>query len=538
MKTKIYLGDWFYNAGIIGFIRILKNSNKDFIKIADNYIEFDTTELKDFNKCYFKFFFDKYNIANKVKDKFDKILEERKDNFETNKKYIKMIIKTQLGKIKKFDEQTYNLIKQAYLKIDEAKNTEELEEIRKIVIENIKKDNINKKLTMNYFKNILSKKYFGQQSFLNVTKTKLSFEEQEEIMYRDYISNIIEPKKPKKMKQCCMCGNENCVTTNYSEGNFIPLAVSSENMKNFFWNQNVNLPICDICKLILFCIPEGVTEIIKIVKEYDGYKENEVLSFVNYDTNISTLLRTNNYFSNISKFNKYIENPYASLILDIVSQNKKISIWQLQNIFVVEFEAEYMTFSRMEYFNIKKHVANFFIKYSENTLKNIKDYGYKLQIVDYILKNKDISKIVNDRLRTELEKEDRYGYNSYLATKINLIINLLKKEESYMDEQIEKSNKKIAVLYGLGTQIHTELKNRGEERKLDGYTYKMLNCVKAGNKKEFMDTIIRLHMSMGKDVSPIFIEIMQDGNLDFTSIGHSFLSGLISNKYVKKEVSK
>ena len=45
-------------------------------------------------------------------------------------------------------------------------------------------------------------------------------------------------------------------------------------------------------------------------------------------------------------------------------------------------------------------------------------------------------------------------------------------------------------------------------------------------------------MSMGKDVSPIFIETMQNTDLDFETIGHSFLSGLISNKYEKKEGDK
>ena len=53
-----------------------------------------------------------------------------------------------------------------------------------------------------------------------------------------------------------------------------------------------------------------------------------------------------------------------------------------------------------------------------------------------------------------------------------------------------------------------------------------------------MDIVIRLHMAMGKDVSPIFIETMQTTGLDFESIGHSFLAGLISNKYEKKEEEK
>lgn len=99
---------------------------------------------------------------------------------------------------------------------------------------------------------------------------------------------------------------------------------------------------------------------------------------------------------------------------------------------------------------------------------------------------------------------------------------------------IEESDKKLKVIYSLGVKMHEEMKSDGEENKLSGYTYKMLNAIKAGNKKEFMDILIRLHMAMGKDVSSIFIEAMQNDGLDFESIGHSFLSGLISNKYEKK----
>ena len=85
--------------------------------------------------------------------------------------------------------------------------------------------------------------------------------------------------------------------------------------------------------------------------------------------------------------------------MDIIEQDKKISDWQLQNIFVVEFDSEYRGFSRMEYFNIKKYIAKFFIKYSEKTLNSIRDYRYKLQIVDNILKDKDISEEVEEFIK-------------------------------------------------------------------------------------------------------------------------------------------
>lgn len=616
MKTKIYLNDWFYNCGIVGFLRILEYNQDNFAEIHENYISFETTKLKDFHKYYFKYFFDKYNIGLKTKERieksFNKIegflnqetedkqeIKKIQESIKTEKKYIKNIIKKQLDKIKKYDDIIYTNILNEYNKIDSIKTKDDIEEIKTIkgiITEEIQKDNINKRLTLNVFKNILNTGYFGQISFLNVVKNALTFEEQEELMYRDYISNIIETdfileilqekytieelkiilqekmqdklmskeilqiysnisKKymnkekslseikeyinQKVLSHCYMCENDKTLTDNYSEGNFIPLAVSSDNMKNFFWNQNAEFPICDVCKLILFCIPVGISVISKTTKEnVNGqvvYREKEINSFVNYDTSVEELLRTNNYLSQISSKEKSIYNPYEDLILNIVEQEKSISEWQLENIFIVEFETEYLAYSRMEYFNIKRYIAKFFIKYSKNTLSLIKDYRYKIQIIDYILKNKDIKFIINSRLREELTKENRNGFNTYMATKTRLILNLLKKEDMRMDERIKKNNDKLYVLYNLGVSIREELKAKNEENKIDGYTYKMLNSIKAGNKKEFMDIVIRIHMSMGKDISPIFLEVMQDTDLDFESIGHSFISGLISNKFEKKK---
>ena len=615
MKTIIYLNDWFYNCGIVGFLRILEYNQDNFAEIHENYIRFETSNLKNFHKYYFKYFFDKYNIGLKTKERIEKSfniienclkqetqdkqeIKKLQENIKAEKKHVKDIIKKQLDKIKKYDDSTYTNILNEYNKIDKIKTKDDIEEINHIkerITGEIQKDNINKRLTLNLFKSILSKNYFGQQSFLNVVKNALTFEEQEEIMYKDYISNIIETdfiqeilqekyaieelkillkekmqdkliskevlqiysniqKKyidkgkhldeikeyihQKVLSHCYMCENDKTLTDNYSEGNFIPLAVSSDNMKNFFWNQNAEFPICDVCKLMLFCIPVGISTISKTTKEnINGqavYREKEVNSFVNYDTSVEELLRTNNYLSQISSKDKTIYNPYEDLILNIVEQEKSISEWQLENIFIVEFETEYLAYSRMGYFNIKRYIAKFFIKYSKNTLNLIKDYRYKIQIMDYILKNKDIKFIINNRLREELTKENRNGFNTYIATKIRLILNLLKKEDIGMDERIKKNNDKLYVLYNLGVSIHEELKAKKEENKIDGYTYKMLNSIKAGNKKEFMDIVIRIHMSMGKDVSPIFLEVMQDTDLDFESIGHSFVSGLISNKFEKK----
>ena len=200
MKTKVYLNDWFINCGIVGFLNILEHNEDEFAIKKDNYIEFDIENLENFHKYYFKYFFDKYNVAqtveNRTKSAFDYIEnniedvlkqkeeeKQRKDKIKSNKKYIKDSIKKQLDKIKKIDEDIYNKIKEQYEKIDKEETKEGIEKIKEIIITNIKKENINKRLTLNLFKSILSNTYYGQPSFLNVVKSSLTYEEQQELMY-------------------------------------------------------------------------------------------------------------------------------------------------------------------------------------------------------------------------------------------------------------------------------------------------------------------------------------------------------------------
>ncbi len=616
MKKKVYLSDWMMNAGIIGFLNILENAGRNTNSIIkSNYIEFETEWLENFSENYFSYFLKKYDVAKRVKERVienyyptienlinNVVVEaEQKEEKEKNKKsqdtikklikYSKDIIKTQKDKIKKFNESSYQIIEEQYNKIKEPKTKEELEELSKVlnkIIQEIEKEENNSRITLNYFKNILSSNYFGQPSFMNVVKSGCTIEEQKELMQKDYVSNIIENvflqevlqgkytaveieehiQKAKnitkeietiynniqkqitkgkllediqkyiktKMNYCFVCEEKETITENYTESNFIPLAVSSENMTNFFWNQKPEVPICNLCKLMMFCIPAGVTLITKVEKDSNmNYKETELYSFINYDTSVRKLLTVNRNFSNNSKKEKSKANPYIDSILDIVEQEKQVSQWQLDNIFVVEFETEYLGYSRMQYFHILPNVAKF-LKEHSNVLQNISDYRFRLQLTDMMLKNEDFSLVINNRLReTFNDPKIKQAFNCYLATKVRFYLNMFKKEENKMEEEIKKNNKKIYALYNIGQDIRKTLKNKKEENKLDNYVYRMINSIKANNKKEFMDVVIRLHLYMSKDVSPIFLEVMQNNNLDFTTIGQSFLSGLISDEYRKEE---
>lgn len=620
MNVKVYLNDWFYNCGIIGFINILE-SNKEEYKYEDisiikenNYIEFNTKILKNFHKYYFNYFFKQQNIAQKMNDKinesFNKIknllsdddkIKENKEKIASEEKYIKSTIKVQMDKIKKFDLQTYeNISNEVSLieKVKEKNQLNKLDNIKENIIKELSKEEINSHLTLNSFKSILSNSFFGQQSYLNVVNSNKTFGEQEDIFYKDYISNIIATDflneiindkynldeikaiiqeklqneklskevekyynniikqylnknknlaeiktyiKEKIFYNCELCGNESGMTSDYTEGNFIQLAISSQNMQNVFWNQNVKFPICDICKLILLCIPAGTTMVSKTIKEYSNgkvqYKEKNIYSFVNMDTNINKLLLTNKNFKENSKNENKYKNPYSDLILDITKQNKEITKWELQNIYVVEFEAKYQKFSRMKYFNLKKYFIEFIRKYSENTLDKINNSYLKLEIMDALIKDNDLRRNINDKLYESMQDNSTISrIDIYLTNRIETIINILKKggiEMENTSEQIELANKKIHVMFTLGNEIYQKLKMEGNDNKLNGFIYKMLNSIKVNQKDRFTDTAIRLIWMADKDVPEILVKNNEEVN--WIELGHSFISGLTQSKYEGKK---
>ncbi len=214
------------------------------------------------------------------------------------------------------------------------------------------------------------------------------------------------------LKVCYLCADEHCITSNYSESNFHQWLLVVIIWKNFFWNQKVNYPICDMCKLIMFCIPMGLTTITKVIRENQKYEEKDILSFCKLMTSIKNLLITNNNFSIKSKKKIGIWKPLCRFTYKYCRTRKDISKWQLENIFVVEIEAEYLAYSRLEYFHITRPVAIFFKEYADKSLMKIKDYKLKIQMVDSIMKNKDTKYVIDNKIR-DVIKNEYGGYETF-----------------------------------------------------------------------------------------------------------------------------
>ncbi|HBG7770599.1 TPA: type I-B CRISPR-associated protein Cas8b1/Cst1, partial [Clostridioides difficile] len=539
-------------------------------------------------------------------------IKSKPDRIKDGIKKIKDSVKQQNDKIKKFDEEKFNLIKEKLDSMSKIKSYDEFDSLESLVDETIdifKIKSINDRLTANLYKYVVQDNYFGQVSFFNVAKAKLDLDGLKQVMFNDYLRQIIyfgeledlleendydklknylndrlnsiakdiNEKKVSKssintiekiMKEinknfikknksiedikeymdslevCEMCGLYKGILDEYSESNFAPLGVSTNNARNMFWNQEYVSSICDVCKLILFCTPAGATY---TRKNYLINEENEFYLFVNMDTSINELFERNNSLKaqKSESSDSKDENPFNQLIKSIVEENTLKSEWQLRNILFVEFKASIDSKKcKINYFNIPTYLAKFFTdKYANKKIQSIYDYKLKSNVLDLLLKNRDLKHLTNNILRNKVKndmesnnKSNISGIDCFRVVQLRVLINSYKKGVYKMDSKnLEKNDEKLKIIYYLGCDIHDYFVNKNSKNKIDGVSYKLLNSVKVGNKSDFMDTIIRVFMSAEKQIPAFILDIEIEKDLDFESIGHAFISGLISGKYEGKD---
>lgn len=608
MKLRVYRGDWFLNMGIVGFLNIIKKAEKEEeIFIVEDYIEFDSSFLENFHEYYFNYFIDEYDVSKRIRKSVDysiNFIKSKPDKVKDGIKKIKDNIKQQNDKVKKFDEDNSNLIKEKLDIMSKIKNYDEfdlLETLIDEIIDIFKIKSINDRLTANLYKYVVQDNYFGQVSFFNVAKAKLDLDGLKQVMFNDYLRQIIylgeledlleendydklkiylndrldsiskdvNEKKVSKssintiekiMKEinnkfikknksiedirlymdslevCEMCGSYKGILDEYSESNFAPLGVSTNNARNMFWNQEYTTSICDVCKLILFCTPAGATY---TRKNYLSNEENEFYLFVNMDTSINELFEKNNNLK-IQKgesSDSKDENPFNQLIKSIVEENKLKSEWQLRNILFVEFKASIDSKKcKINYFNIPTYLAKVFTnKETNKKIQSIYDYKLKSNVLDFLLKNRDLKHLINNTLRNKVKndmegsnKSNISGADCFKLVQLRTIVNNYKRGVYEMDY------KTLREVYESGCEMHDYYIDKNAKNKIEGITYRLLNLIKVGNKNDFFQTILRIFSPCEKTPPEALLQMLSEEDLDFESIGYAFTMGLMSEKYEGK----
>lgn len=541
-KIKLYMEDWLYNSGLVGFYNILKHAEDDVI-IKQNYIEFDSNNLVEFEKKYFNYFIDKYKdilSLSKIISFRDFILYHEGNSFEefnerslefTNK-YISDVAKKQIKS---------NSYKSAYELIKSPIDVLELEKKLKTI--NLKKKQDIKdilpevkdmfdllKQIIEYMKIEESQKYIGAKNAMyTVIKNGwngvcfLNPQTKEKDMYIDYkeyfIDSTIEYLNTDKSKfkyNCFSCDRSmKDLSNDLSFLNSTGFDVSRKS--SHVWDFQNDIAVCPICKLIYSCVPAGISYL------YDKG------IYINDNSSMKNAIDINNkIYMEIYKQNKEDKKlTYKALVKSINEEyNDKIK-YELADIQLIRYEDEKYKFNILSKRSLKV------IKDSEDELnklincrfKEINTYFnvYEL-VVDRLLNSQNMFTLIHKMLHYKLSQPKDSHYYPFHVIGILRINTRFFKGVGCMKE------KEIDIVKDGNKAGYFLRKDYGDSvDKLNGIAYRLLNSLKTNNKDAFMDTLLNCYLYVKSPVPKVFLEVFSSDE-DFKTIGYAFVAGLIEGK--------
>ena len=562
---RVYLGDWLYNAGIVGFLKInnhlweikgekLISKDEDLLKFGENYIEFDRKIFEGFSKRFFDYAFKQYGRYENLLKQFEEYINDLKEleseeNFEKLKNRYFKNKEIDFEKLKKelpveiYDRfkkilQGFTLLKN---KLDKTPSKNEIKKDKNKLIELLEKAiKIMKDEKEEFWESdvqIYLRGIYGQKSFLNRSINKDRFEK----FYNDFEKQFLENKIQKdKIYLCISCMERKAKKNVIFDTGISKFYGLNPDAINFVWGFKPKLPLCEICEIIYFSYFAGLIPVKKDNKT--------VYYFVNSDTSVEDLIKENGRLEKILRTDlteNALLNFFTQVVLEASTQKAR---YFLQNIVVLEIDLTNETMPKVYAFNLSKRKAEFLRQ------EKIKDALNSLARKYYKIKDTKIS-ILPETLNLILESELGFDYlnkltkffmakenhsraydtniTTYNLQKLNFVIsNFISKVIGGTDMQI--SEKEMWFVYKQGIDLANLLKSKNAENKIQSISYKLLNALRIGNTNQFMDILIRTYMAYGKEIPSVFVKTLSNKETFYT-LGYSFLNGLLGKEHTEVE---
>lgn len=559
-KPFASLDTFLFNAGIIGFIEVLKEAgasegkNKEEIKndIKDYYYEGQDLYVSkkfllkfDFAKHYLKSICNKFHeksILYKLINSSDKITLEN-----INKEYGFLFKRKTLIT-------TSNILKDnKFISLVEKFNNEKKER-EKIFKDIVKYLNKNEKLRyylflgdifMNklslIFSNIYFLKYLSNSKQHYIVKDLDFYKniDNEFTSIKNYIS--LEEDNKKSYKDTCIICNAK-IKKDFDTTFLLEFGVDTGRKRSTFWNYNPDSYICPICYMIYSCAPLGFRDIGNLmffINQNDSIKtlismnvagriinEKEDAHYTAYNTIINKAINEKTEELNsiqviIRNKNGYSFNTIGQDTLKIIKsmKGKNGKKGELERI-----SKNSLTIPKDNYFNIYKIC-----------LENILNFRNQWNLIYLLLMN--------------FEKDGEKGYTiNYTVKTIFTILKIQIKQNHIFREDINMNDKinlsYIACKSGdemrriiIGVNNDRNLLDKEEkeaDNKLRGLVYQLINSIHTSNRDLFLSNITRLYTSMNLTIPNVFTKIFERDE-DFKEIGYAYVLGLKGAYYNNKE---
>lgn len=556
-KPFASLDTFLFNAGIIGFIEVLKEAgasegkNKEEIKndIKDYYYEGQDLYVSkkflkksDLSQLYIDSMIKKFGDKSTISETFKNIeyLINKKDikEDEFNEKIDNIIYYLSSASIKTGCETLQ--AKGLKIKIQENinninKNKKDIDKIKKYLKEiqnNYRNKEVKQTLLM---KNIMYAKiqpFWSNKAFLNPQKSKKDLKNEFYETFEKPLKSIIEETKGKY--NCITCGMQ---TSSSMDTTFLfKVGVDTVRKRSTFWNYNPDSYICPICYMIYSCAPLGFRDI------------GNLMFFINQNDSIKTLISMNIAGRIIDEKEDAHYIAYNTIINKALDEKMK----ELNSIQVI----------------IRNKNGYSFNTIGHDTLKIIKSIKGELEVISksYLIIPKDnrfdiykicLENVLNFRnqwnliylLLMNFEKDGEKGYTiNYTVKTIFTILKIQIKQNHIFREDINMNDKinlsYIACKSGdemrriiIGVNNDRNLLDKEEkeaDNKLRGLVYQLINSIHTSNRDLFLSNITRLYTSMNLTIPNVFTKIFERDE-DFKEIGYAYVLGLKGAYYNNKE---
>ncbi|MGB9004064.1 MAG: type I-B CRISPR-associated protein Cas8b1/Cst1 [Nitrosotalea sp.] len=574
---KIIMGDWLMNAGIIGYLRIQKNAGKKISIKDQTHIEINKKDLENFSHGYFTYALEQYmenqlsvygilkkfkkldpkyiwELNSKIKNESDKIHNEIKLDYNDFDSSIKTCIK----KLSRFKDKAIGIIRIELKSSDvEQKDVVKLEE----KIKNEFSDRIEKikdgdtKFLVTFFKNFyFNKNIIGNYSIVRTNDRRTLFE-------REYVESAINQLDSNVSVRdgiiCKFCRTNTVYIKDldddksiFSEGMFSNIAVSANKFKNFFYNMQSDLFMCDVCELLFLCAWAGLNEIpYQARNKINGKEIDSNYIFVN----IPSLELTYDENEKIDKQYKIsLERLEGTIYEDVVKdvflkQQRTKSSWAIQNILFVELK----TVSRKDtgrpnyhYFHMGKDVAKLFQdNFAINSFKWIQgneklsdrnDLDIGREVVSRILRRDPLLPLCYQLIHTYLNEQSlpRLLGKAFNISLIFAIYSVILSGDKTMLE----SKQVFGILNHLRDEGSKFTSMDYEKRKSRSYV--LLSMIRNKKIDAFYDMVVKMYMSENKSIPESLISILNHKDeINFQSRAYAFMSGFLQkNNKLQNEV--
>jgi len=555
---KVSMDEWFFTQGLVGFKKIMENYGRS-VKTTYDGIVVERSHLEVFPDAFFQYYLTKYSHA----DREERRIRSLHKKFKEGEKSVKRDLNRELNEIKKsamrYFTDTENG-KQLADSVDayrkEKAYVPKMDTLIEQFLESLHSQEINEKLTSNYFKAVQLRANYGQVSFLNVTHNNKTIQEQKEIFYKDFIHPILaewnlfyalEMNDEERIKEVldetkyqpfnqikrnfrkrsldekkqyindeihrCSLTDFPLAFQSFEEKIFTPLALSIEKARNMSWNANYKdfSPICSLARLMIFCAHAGATD--------SSFKS----VFIYYGGSFSEIYQSNLSYDSLKDDSK----TFDQIVFDLVREQKLKADYLKNRYMIYEYESDYqLKKTLLDYMIMKPHVLKLFSEDSQ--LFNYIHYRLKSEMIRFLLRDIDARQMITTELRGKVK-------HNYPVNDIIRLIQIRHLNERYRKEmtQVDSSHERNRV-WAL-VKSAENVKHKIGTKKAQGIAYRLLNSVRSNDKNTFMDTVMRVYISSELEMPGLLLEALHEDQMDFATVGNAWIAGLVTRGEKSKQ---